>query len=830
MDPPEHNTELEEFDYSLLNFDPDSLLDAWVRDLLVAGDHSAQHDQPVAMPPDNIFSNMDTSFGGNNPAFEFGPLDYFQISDVPQDCVSGLDPSMVDLTGVDPFSTLDPTVLQHSDSMGIQFSTGGGQNPPSDVAMEDLPSSSCTNLGDLQEEAVNISNGIVFPLQRSMSIGSGDFMPQTHGSGAARHIEHLEGQLTNAPGASPHAPPTSSTPLGNYPLNAEGVGVVNSVESKHDNKEKQSFLVYAFVAEGAGSGGGIPCGPCLKILGKSRIWATPCTKAQFLDIIEVGSSMPSVTIKEIALFKNPDIDTMIVLMLHMETLSEKEESYAAVIESVRLGQVCATPWWLGSWAIQSIFADLSGNPNDWTSVMAFCLGSPYRQPPPFAFDGAAFELSKDNLEGLTRCLVSWMSWVVSRYVEISLFRYLQGASNNHSFDSVEDQKSYIICLLIILLSPDPYPQSLHDDFMEGQDPKFVSLYRDSFDRRARVHSALWAYCSIAIRGLPAWTNIWETIRQRWPLIQGEAMTEKFHDSLTAFNAGLRDNRRTAYDSASRLNDYKSLLSTMYLDSEDETDFEEEVDDEAEGERTSPYKGDPEFYKLLLTNVLDDLIERHDQEATGGVLTTQTSSQKQLASTRVFAALAIIDWRRRPVPFMALMGPLKIHLDLLESFLQQVFERLACMWAYDDFVQLCPAGLPPEHFIRGDQANQASNQPLQDLNDDLRNFIRSGRRWNELKDMVGLEVVLMHDPLRHSRIDLQTFYIPSIVENGSERQFTRLKELIPTRLPWLAETCVKLRGLVPMLTAASITEHENAAAIQDEIQTMVTTAFGTDEIY
>ncbi|RSL89731.1 hypothetical protein CEP51_001055 [Fusarium floridanum] len=189
MDPPGSNAGPEEFDYSLLDFDPDSFLDAWVKDLLVAGDHSAQHDQPVAMPPENTFSNTHSYFGGSDPALAtdfdttlwadptghitadgspLGSLDHFQISDMPQDCVPGLDLPMTDLPGVDPFSMLDPSVLQHSDFMDFQFSTGSGQNPPGDVTMEDLISSSCTNLGDLQEEAANVGNSIVFPLQTSM--------------------------------------------------------------------------------------------------------------------------------------------------------------------------------------------------------------------------------------------------------------------------------------------------------------------------------------------------------------------------------------------------------------------------------------------------------------------------------------------------------------------------------------------------------------------------------------------------------------------------------------------------------------------------------------
>ncbi|RSL89727.1 hypothetical protein CEP51_001056 [Fusarium floridanum] len=109
---------------------------------------------------------------------------------------------------------------------------------------------------------------------------------------------------------------------------------------------------------------------------------------------------------------------------------------------------------------------------------------------------------------------------------------------------------------------------------------------------------------------------------------------------------------------------------------------------------------------------------------------------------------------------------------------------------------------------------------------MKNLIRSARRWNELQDMVGLEVILIHDTLRDPGCDLRTFYIPSIVENGSDRQFTRLKEIIPTRLQWLAEACVELRGLVDMLTAALTTEQEDATVIQDQIQTMITAAFGS----
>ncbi|KAM6511824.1 hypothetical protein FALCPG4_016816 [Fusarium falciforme] len=387
-----------------------------------------------------------------------------------------------------------------------------------------------------------------------------------------------------------------------------------------------------------------------------------------------------------------------------------------------------------------------------------------------------------------------------------------------------------MCILTVLLAPDPHPQSIHNDSMDEKDPSIVPLYRDVFDRRARVQSALWVYCSLAIQALPAWSNIWETIQQRWPLIQGEAMAQQFHDSLTAFNASMRENRRFSIDSFRRFKDCCNLPSAMLPDCkeevEDTTDSEDEVEGEAEHEQTLPNDRDPEFYKLLVTNGLNNLIDTHDQQATGGVLSAQTNTQKRGDSTRAFAALAIIDWKRKPLLSRAQMGPLEGYLDLLESFVQEVFERLASMRAHAEQAQLYPVGTPLEDFITSDTVNEGSIQAIPNFNQLFQRFIRSGRRWNELKDMVGLEVVLMHDPLRHLRRDLKTFDIPSIVKNGNERKFTQLKELIPTKLSWLAETCVKLRGLVPMLAAASTTEQENAIGIQDAIQTMVNAAFGT----
>lgn len=314
--------------------------------------------------------------------------------------------------------------------------------------------------------------------------------------------------------------------------------------------------------------------------------------------------------------------------------------------------------------------------------------------------------------------------------------------------------------------------------------------------------------------------MWETIEQRWPLVSGEAMDQQFQNSLAGFNDRVMENCQSAGDSLRRFNAYASLLSAM------DPDLEEKVEDEMEREFVLPDDRDPKFHRLMVTNGLDNWIEVHDQQTTGGVWSAQTNSQKRVASTRTFAALAIVDWRRKTVLPRDSLEPVQGDLDLLESFVHEVFGRLASMQSYDECAAVCPAGTSVEEFVVSDTTDEGSNQTIRDFNHDIQRFVRSGRRWNELKDMVGLEVVLVHDPLREFRTDVKTFYIPSIVEDGSERQFMRLKESIPTKLQWLTDTCAKLRGLVSKLMAASMTEQENAAAIQEGIQTMVTAAFGT----
>ncbi|KAJ3459686.1 hypothetical protein MRS44_015759 [Fusarium solani] len=930
MDPPGCSSEPAELDHTLLDFDPDSLLDAWVDDLLAAEDHSAQPgDRPIAMPPENVFSNMDTSFGGSEPAlatgfgmtrwiesigyiaahdYITGPLDHFQASEMSQDCVTGLGPSTTNHARAATFSMFDSSVLQQLCPMDFQFSAEGDDNNPSHVAVQDLSFPSCPNSTDLQEAAANISSDVVFPLRNSMvsvsgffggfllcvfwsrmygppsaaanvwliqPIGSRDLTPQTHDTRTAHNIQRPENQLVNAPGASQNAAPS---PLAPASINHQGLrpniatrklppkrrgGRRGKLSASQALKQRETKL----------SGACIRCRKC-----RIGWWYSMFSLSQDLGEIanldnalyespvpgyhrgRINLSFTAAIMKEIALFKNTNIRSMMTLMGPLKTLLQQEADQYVVIQSKPEGQTIALPWAVGGRMLVSIFGDLHQDPCNWTrpsfskvastladflrrdasgrffklttetaepytpewarSIIVFCQSSSYRQPPQSTINSTLPQFPKDDAGRLTSSLVSWTGWVTSRYFELYLFRYLQVLSNDTSFDSVEDQKSYIMCLVDTLLLSAFCPQSIHKDSMDEKDPRTVSLYRDVFDRQSRVHSALWVYCSVAIRGLPAWSSIWDTIGQRWPLLQGETMAQLFQNDLAAFNASLADNYRSAYNSLRHFEDYGSLLSTM------NPILHEEFDDETENEVFLHDGRLLQLYRLGCTNKLDQWIGVYDQQTTGGVLTAQTASQKRVASTRAFAALAIIDWRRRPIHAWNPKRPIEAGSDFLESFIRKVLERLVSIDLYDECTELCPAGTPLEEFFTSKTAKKGTSTAMQMYNDRVQCLIRRGRRWRELKDMVGLGVVLIHDPLRHFRSDLQTFYIPSIVEDGTERQFTRLKEIIPTRLQWLAEVCIKLRGLVPMLVAASTAERENATVIRDQMQAMIITAFGS----
>lgn len=97
--------------------------------------------------------------------------------------------------------------------------------------------------------------------------------------------------------------------------------------------------------------------------------------------------------------------------------------------------------------------------------MAFCLSCSYRQPAQYIRNDTLPQLPEHDVGSLTSLMILWTGWVASRYLELCLFRHLQLVSNDTSFDSVEDQKSYIMCILTVLLVSNVSPESIHKDSM-----------------------------------------------------------------------------------------------------------------------------------------------------------------------------------------------------------------------------------------------------------------------------------------------------------------------------------------------------------------------------
>jgi hypothetical protein len=83
--------------------------------------------------------------------------------------------------------------------------------------------------------------------------------------------------------------------------------------------------------------------------------------------------------------------------------------------------------------------------------------------------------------------------------------------------------------------------------------------------------------------------------------------------------------------------------------------------------------------------------------------------------------------------------------------------------------------------------------------DPKMWLRSGKGWAELRDLVGAEeVVLLGNPLLEKHKFLLQLDIPRVIEEGTEDEFLCLKSVLPSRCAWLIQTCHNLKGLLELL--------------------------------
>ncbi|OBT63414.1 hypothetical protein VE03_07188 [Pseudogymnoascus sp. 23342-1-I1] len=443
-----------------------------------------------------------------------------------------------------------------------------------------------------------------------------------------------------------------------------------------------------------------------------------------------------------------------------------------------------------------------------------------------ALDGTVPFLQEEEKQALMRKAHHSLIWASSWYSELSLFQYIQKFSNDPSED-VQDQKAYIMSMVQILLSTSRIsPSIITRYYTSAEDPVVQTINQELLDRQNRLRMALWVYASIAIGKLPAWSNFWQTLESRWPFFAKDCMKD-FQISLASFDENIAKSQAYFDGCMNRLKEYTSVVSNH----QEHDDSDDDSDDDVIFMDAEMY----EFHKLLLSKNMDSVLATMDKQISVGVLIVQSEEQRRDASIRMFFLLVSIDWNAS-VPTSQHREPADQLDPLYLNFFELISARLGQVELYNQFVGILEKiGVNhDDSFERAiemvylqvqnctcSEKSQASKTILQ-----IQSNLRSGKRWKELNDLLGAEVVLAMNPLLSTTKDaVIQLDISRAVETGKDDEFARLKHILTTRCAWIRETCSVLKGLVQMLTELKEANQHEAKTLLNAIEQRITAAFG-----
>ncbi|KAF4449289.1 hypothetical protein F53441_7407 [Fusarium austroafricanum] len=464
-----------------------------------------------------------------------------------------------------------------------------------------------------------------------------------------------------------------------------------------------------------GCAGGIPCKACLS-LHKPRLWKGPCTKAQFLDIIDSGSFF----------------------------FIRKTE--AQLLKSFTVNRA------------------RSHNRLNWTrEIAAICNGRCLDNP----YEHAVIKL-RSTMDSKSGGLRAMTSWLISRGAELHLFRYLQNAANNPSKD-INEQKQFIYSVLFLL----GHSFSISSTKIQELDTSHA-MFQDSIkahqDREQRVRLALWIYASISISQLPSETNFWKALPKELKVFSG-GLPKRFRESFEGFHNSLQMNLKIELDSKKEFLeqlffDRQAQHSTVELSSSSQTEHESDLWTKMILGTT---QGINQIDHLNSGNpaTLNHRVKQYEQAEAERLFLPQTQKQFEISTRRLFGTLlSLLKVPIRPeasftcggfeIPYASFYN---LQVELLQ-FLRR-FSSSAISWGM-------------AVLVYGRDVRIVSERKHVNLN-----------RWQELANLMGEGILLAGntghgtDELPHSFLDIE-----QVADQGTDREFSRLKELLRKHGSWL----------------------------------------------
>jgi hypothetical protein len=324
----------------------------------------------------------------------------------------------------------------------------------------------------------------------------------------------------------------------------------------------------------------------------------------------------------------------------------------------------------------------------------------------------------------------------------------------------------------------------------------------------RVRTALWVYVSIAISGLPAWTDFWDKTQDMNPLVTKNTVLQSLQHGIENFDTSFRTAYKPMQDSLDRLGDFTNGLALIKADI-----------DPSDMIQTTPSSLLRFYHETLVPLKLDDHISKYDEILTGGMLSANTKEKQRKAAAQRFLIFASIDWMSC---FTGAGEDESIHRETYLALNEMARGRLVKIMLYKI-----------ARKSDKDDEEELDEEELKKIKAFVKS-LRSGKRWTEITDLLGYGAVYLGGLLDMISPEeaLSKLDIPSVISEGKDDEFELLKHALSTRFQWLPEFCSQIESIVPMIQEAGSlqnTDKEKTMSLAKQITERVAEVFGEKEV-
>ncbi|KAH7131231.1 hypothetical protein EDB81DRAFT_950570 [Dactylonectria macrodidyma] len=394
-------------------------------------------------------------------------------------------------------------------------------------------------------------------------------------------------------------------------------------------------------------------------------------------------------------------------------------------------------------------------------------------------------------------------WLCHRHAELSLFRFLQSATN-HARDNSEGQKEFIYSLLFILMlsrsrKSDASPEQ------EARSELSEAEFADFLDRKRRVRTALWIYSSVCIGKLPSWTNFWEHLPKQLELLRGNT-PDSLRNSLEGFDLDLivalhtHSNKKVAF-----LRHAFPFLGEHNSDNGLKCSQGPSKDLVWRQLRKDVLRSLTENVDTVHNGILlADVVEEYVGDGARKILAPQSQDERDTAAQVFFGTLISIA----NSPTIRSDSPFRIYQEMnpsrkfVESSLLRFRRRIPGLPPYQCSTEVSTTRRDKTQgwdltaskelaFVLGPIKPDGTRDPAYCFDHSAR-FLELANLFGEAAFFIGV----------NTEVPQLIFGLESAVKQKSDDKFQNLKLLLSSNSSWLTASCGKLNGLFQALLQIS----------------------------